>query len=387
MIRTLKIQGFKSINDQTIELGRVNCLIGDNGVGKSNLLEAIGVLSAAAYGIVDNESLMRRGVRTSLPRLYKSSFSDQDPPKHIHISVEGENEETYQVSLKNPMSHPKLAWIFIDELLKDTQDPIVSDKQRRNKKNLNTKAGLAALKLVELEPTSPAAQLMQCLQEYAIYCPNTPTLRNVESDAQPRNPVGLNGGQLAEAFAELRKQLNKDNDEVSLEILDTVLDLISWSVDIDTVKEGTKSVLKFTDRFMNNSRNKLTAGDASEGALYVLFYAALCLLPNAPHLFAIDNLDQSLNPRLAIRLTERLSDWLKNNTPDRQILFTVHNPAILDGLDLTDPEIRLFAIERDSNGMTCVRRIELSECLLKLNQEYPLSRLWLMGRLGAVPNV
>ena len=41
----------------TLELGRVNCLIGANGVGKSNILEAIGVLGAAANGVVDDEAL------------------------------------------------------------------------------------------------------------------------------------------------------------------------------------------------------------------------------------------------------------------------------------------------------------------------------------------
>lgn len=385
MIRTLNIQGFKSIHNQTIELGRVNCFIGANGVGKSNLLEAIGILGAAANGVIDRESLMRRGVRTGSIRLYKSQFKNQKPLKHIQISVEGDNKEKYQASLENHLT----AWAFINEELKGNHSNFIVSNEDRNEKNLNSKAGLAALKLVELEPTAPAAQLMQCLQEYAIYCPNTPTLRNIEPDPQPREPVGLNGGQLAEAFAELHKQLNKEDDEAALEMLDTVLNLIDWIKDIKTTNSGTKLILKFTDRFMNmnNSRNTLTANDASEGALYVLFYAALCLLPNAPRLFAIDNLDQSLNPRLATRLTQQLSHWLQYNAPDRQILFTVHNPAILDGLELTNPEIRLFAVERDSNGMTCVNRIEPSEELLKLNQEYPLSRLWPMGYLGAVPNV
>ncbi len=63
MLRTLKIQGFKSIADLELELGRVNCLIGANGVGKSNVLEALGILGAAASGVVDDESLLRRGVR------------------------------------------------------------------------------------------------------------------------------------------------------------------------------------------------------------------------------------------------------------------------------------------------------------------------------------
>lgn len=75
MLRTLTIQGFKSIANLELELGRVNCLIGANGVGKSNVLEALGILGAAASGVVDDESLLRRGVRAGTPRLYKTSFA------------------------------------------------------------------------------------------------------------------------------------------------------------------------------------------------------------------------------------------------------------------------------------------------------------------------
>jgi predicted ATPase len=39
MIRKVTIRGFKSIYSATLELGRVNCFIGANGAGKSNLLE------------------------------------------------------------------------------------------------------------------------------------------------------------------------------------------------------------------------------------------------------------------------------------------------------------------------------------------------------------
>ncbi len=100
-------------------------------------------------------------------------------------------------------------------------------------------------------------------------------------------------------------------------MLNQVLELIEWVSDIQATSRGaallspnvprTKLMLKFTDRFMNKSRNELTAYDASEGALYVIFCALLCLLPQAPQLLAIDNLDQALNPRLLTKLTSRLS--------------------------------------------------------------------------------
>ncbi|MEY4582344.1 MAG: hypothetical protein RL701_7047 [Pseudomonadota bacterium] len=138
---------------------------------------------------------------------------------------------------------------------------------------------------------------------------------------------------------------------------------------------------------MAASRNTLTAYDASEGALYVLFAAILCMSSASPSVFAIDNLDSALNPRLVTRLVARLAEWLRVGSPDRQLLFTAHNPAVLDGLDLDNDDIRLFAVERNSQGHTTIRRIEASPELRKLNEQLPLSRLWAMGNLGAVPNV
>jgi predicted ATPase len=235
---------------------------------------------------------------------------------------------------------------------------------------------------------------MVALQNYAIYSPNTPTLRGIVPDQQSRLPVGLNGGQLAEGFGELLKDFSLTDSE---ELLDSIYEMIDWVSDIQATTQAAALLspkvprstwsLKFTDRYMASSRNELTAYDASEGALYVIFTALLCLSRRSPKVIAIDNLDQALNPRLVSSLIRRLSGWLQFSDPDRQLLFTAHNPAVLDGLDLLDPEIRLFTVSRNSLGHTTVRRIELDENLTRLNETYPLSRLWMMGNLGAVPHV
>jgi predicted ATPase len=392
MIRTIHIQSFKSIVDQTLELGRLNCLIGANGVGKSNFLEAIGILGAAANGRVDDEAIVRRGVRAGLPRLYKTSFEAGRIPPHITLEARSIDEAVFRVALLNPLDKPEPAWSFKSEVLSEGASNLVSRGVRGDKSNLAATAGLSALKLVELPGASAGAVLLQTLQAYAIYCPNTPALRATVQDPQMRPPVGLSGGGLAEAFQDLRRALGDDDER-----LDQVFDLIDWVRDISATEAASsllspsvargKNVLKFTDRFMKGNRNTLTAYDASEGALYVLFAAVLCLSASTPRLLAVDNLDQALNPRLLSRLTGRLSGWLESADPERQLVFTAHNPAVLDGLDLTDDEVRLFAVERNSDGHTCMRRVTLSDELRKLNEQHPLSRLWMMGNLGAVPNV
>lgn len=391
MIRKIRVEGFKSIASQELELGRVNCFIGANGVGKSNILEAIGVLGAAASGKVDDESLIRRGVRAGLPRLYKTSFEASRTPPHITLSATGAHREEFRVGLLNPLENPNPAWDFKIEYLSDGARDVVSRGVKTNI-NLAANAGLSALKAVDLPPGNAAAKLLSSLQGYAIYCPNTPTLRG-KPDPQQRTPLGLSGGNLAEAFSTIRKTVLDKNEELFWEILG----LVDWVDEIETTDSASallspsvprsKYVLKFTDRYMNRSRNTLTAHDASEGALYVLFCAILCLSPKAPKLFAIDNLDQALNPRLVTRLTGYLASWLRHADPERQLLFTAHNPAVLDGLDLTDDDTRLFAVDRNSHGHTSIARIEMTPELLAQAAEYPLSRLWLMGHLGAVPNV
>lgn len=48
MVKTIKIENFKSVQNLEIELGRLTVFIGENGCGKSNILEAITMGSAAA---------------------------------------------------------------------------------------------------------------------------------------------------------------------------------------------------------------------------------------------------------------------------------------------------------------------------------------------------
>ena len=70
------------------------------------------------------------------------------------------------------------------------------------------------------------------------------------------------------------------------------------------------------------------------------------------------------------------------------MLLTCHNPLVLDGLPLQDERVRLFAVDRSAKGRTLVKRIEVDASLLeKAKEGWPLSRLWISGHLGGVPDV
>jgi hypothetical protein len=69
---------------------------------------------------------------------------------------------------------------------------------------------------------------------------------------------------------------------------------------------------------------------------------------------------------------------------DKQAIVTTHNAALLDGLDLDDPEQRLFVVSRDDDGGTQVRPVRAPR---PLDGEPPvrLSEAFLRGYIGGLP--
>ena len=234
MITRVRVESFKSLENLELELGLVNVFVGANGSGKSNLLEAVGVLSAASFGRVDDESLLRRGVRPGVPQLYKSAFPYKKSEWRPHIFFSAENSAAkYEVSLWNPIKDPKPAWRFKTETLQrySCEKKIVARGFRSMvAKGLNPEQGLAALQSVELKEDDAARQLLELLRGYSIYCANTPTLRGMTPDQQVREPVGLSGGRLPDAISELqRTQWTKGNEWLQDRVAEIQPDLIDWA--------------------------------------------------------------------------------------------------------------------------------------------------------------
>ena len=395
MLDSLSVKTFKSIDDLTVELGLVNVFIGANGSGKSNLLEALGVLSAAADGKVDEQTLLARGVRPGLPALYKSAFparrGSRTPP-HLYFGVRGAGAR-YEVSLHNTLRDPRPAWRFKTELWAEGDANLVGRSPAQRGRG-NPERGLAALRAVEA-PAGEALDLLNLLQSYVIYSPTTPVLRGVAPETKPKQPVGLSGGNLPLAIRDLLRQ--RRGDDLSQRICRDVRGLLDWTkgfgwsagrLSLSPTAAASKEVVHFRDRFMREDRNVVSGHDAAEGAMYALFLAVVAGHDASPALCAVDNADHGLNPRLARSLMECLCDWYLSASQPRQILLTTHNPLVLDGLPLQDERVRLFTVSRTGSGRTSVRRVAINDDLRRKAQDgWSLSRLWVMGHLGGVPDV
>ncbi len=400
MISLVKIKRFKSLEDVDVDLGQINVFIGANGSGKSNFLEAVGVLSAAADGVVSDSRLLERGVRPGVPSLYRSSFKgSSDEHSSLSLVAKGITTETaYAVELSNPSDRPAESWSYRAEALKSGGRSIVRRLVKNGEISPGRQNGMAALKAAELRSNSDSAamEFLQTLQRFVIYSPTTSVLRGISPEMQPRSPVGLSGGQLPSALHQLMEAGKKSS--YAKNVSKDALRLIDWaksfgaaaatSLPLSPAAAASPRVIRFVDRFMDESRNTLSGYDASEGALFVLFLAVIAGHPDSPRFCAVDNADHGLNPRLARSLMRCLCDWYLDAPVAKQILLTTHNPLVLDGLKLNDDRVRLFTVARTETGRTSIDRVLITpELVKKAEAGWSLSRLWVMGHLGGLPDV
>ena len=391
-LKRICVGNFKSLYDASFEPGKINVFIGANGSGKSTVLEAVGLLSAAMTDRVDAASLQRRGVRLSVPALYKSNFKDikrRNPT--INLSLEWNDSDTahdfrYDVHLTTPTDTDY--WKYHSEAF--FQDG-VQKWGRSNASRQQSNNYIGFFLIDDDKDLENGRKIARALSNYGIFQPNTMTLRGTIPDPSQSGTLGLNGGRLAESMKELLSTV--DDDVMFGDIfMDDVLDMIDWAsnISVNAPKKNninvniptTRQVIEFADRYMKDSA-QFTGYDASEGALYVLFMLSLAMHPQGPAIFAVDSFDHALNPHLAKKMTEVFcQEILKNG---KTAFLTTHSPLVLDGLDITNDDIRLFAVDRNSKGHSQITRITVSPELLAEGQA--LSRLWINGRIGGVPTL
>lgn len=416
MIQEIHIKNFKSIVDLKIELGLTNVFIGENGSGKSNVLEAIAMLSAAKKMNLSATGITSKGVRVTKPSLTFNSFKyNKNKEEVIFKIIDDNNEEEVKLFSKDPddifseweiKEDDQFRRMILDAinttLEENSAEEIlnkIKDSSERTFKRYNNEEGKKLIKdrynsslrerfLTELVKMSNNDDFKNNLlnteiSEFLIYSLNTLSLRGISNDSKV-NPLGING----EGLDILISTFSKDE----ILKLKEFMSLISWFEGFmidndDNLKykghrlNRSNSQLYFKDKFMSTKNNIFAAENSNEGILHILFYFALYISRRTPSFFAIDNIESTLNPKLCRELMKRITYLGKEY--QKQSLITTHNPAVLDGLNLYDESLRLFVVKRNDNGHTILERIKIKP---EEESNLKLSEMWMRGYLGGLPN-
>jgi predicted ATPase len=427
VLESIRISNYKSIEKVDLPLGRVNVFIGENGAGKSNILEAIALAGAASAGKLDNEFLSSRGIRVTQPQLMRSAFSefaDGDPIEAIihddngsfisyeitnenaaysqwqcsiagrHTQVDMEPEDflaAFKAFLKsdNNKSKEDLKYMkkmlmmfmhLIDGVGKDIMQKSENIDNRVEPEPVDFKVPkesefgkFLASELIKI------SEISRYLSGFIIFSPENSSLRLFEREGQIE-PLGING----EGLLKLLSVLSESREHETLGSIKSSLKLLGWFNDFDIVVEPGNALgrMEIKDRYLAAGKRYFDQKSSNEGFLFLTFYFALFSSNLTPSFFAIDNIDASLNPKLCQELMRQLVKL--SHKHDKQVLLTTHNPAVLDGLNLDDDSQRLFVVSRGRKGQTRVKRIEKPKAI-EGAPPVRLSEAFLRGSLGGLP--
>lgn len=418
MLEELAISRFKSVREQRLAFGRVNLFIGGNGTGKSNLLEAIGLTSACLGRGLGDSDFAQKGLRLTPSELMKSSFKNENLPKTLELAATFSNGIRYKAALRSGSKDPLLS-IFSES--SSVRFKKVFGRSNRGASatgvshadRLDQHRGIWDQIKATYEIPPDVDHEFSEFARYTIYTPQTDFLRGRQTGRVDTPPIGLHGEGLPQAVSSFldvwrayKTLADRGTETPQWKILDACVELVwlpRWArrfgvkrsnallTSRDLADQFSENVY-FLDQFMHAQRNQLSVYDSSEGTLFLLFAAIILGHPAAPKTFALDNVDNALNPRLTRLLIENIIS-ICNITAENslelganQVFLTSHNPTALDAFDLFDPSQKVFVVQRNAKGHTIVENLRPPDGMTRDQWDVAkgsrnLSQLWLEGEI------
>lgn len=388
MITRVEIDNFKSVVSQAMDLGIFNIMIGANGCGKSNLLEAIALAGLSSSGALLPEMFANRGIRLSDIRFMRTAFEGLDN-EFISIKVVTTEREISRFKIRYNTNHKPAQWEDVVEedtkaLLSHVKDTDlqykVSDLKEYLEEISNQKGNEETEFNISLFRRDNNVVLTRSrvngLKNFTIYSLEETALRSL--DEMPSTKLGRTGKGLLPYLKELSR--SESGKKILADIKENMR-VIDWFEDLDMPEIGLSqdSTLKLKDRYVDENLDFFDQRSANEAFLYLLFYFTLFISDETPSFFAIDNIESSLNPKLCRLVISKLAELAKKH--NKQVIITTHSPFVLDGLNEITDNNRLFVVNRNTDGYTIVNQVKGTK-----NNAISLSDAWLKGYIGGLPN-
>lgn len=372
----LTIRGFRRLADIDVELRPLTVLIGVNGVGKTSVLDALGLLAASAAArlkarmsevgglttlmTLDLAKHIALGVNMSEPG-WRLDYSLKIMSSGAAYSLE---EDLIQVS----RMHGVPPWLLIrsrgsdirySESMKrgleqpdwpcDPLESFLSQGLKRQTYVENLRRGLASATLYHALNVDPRAP---------VRLPQT---------MQPADVPGVNGETLVSCLYTLR-ETERDRFEAVEDALRAAFPSFE-RLEFPPVAAG---VLAMTWRDRAFSR-PLYTHQLSEGTLRFLWLATLLQSPGLPAICMIDEPEVSLHPEML----SLLADLLREASQRALVVVATHSDRLVRFLK---PEEVLVIDMRDDGAAaaTWADSLDLDAWL----DEYTLDQLWRMGQMG-----
>jgi predicted ATPase len=367
MIRTVAVQGYRSLRDLVVPLGQLSVITGANGSGKSSFYRALRLLADAAQNSVV-ASLAREGGLPStfwagpatIARSVRRGYHDVEPlQKRKVASLKlgfGADTYGYSIDLGYPPPPPPATMFELDPHIKREciwhgpfyRKPTALVERRNNFVWLSTTRDEEPVMITQhLTDTDSMLASVADPQRAPEMLAVREAVRGwrfydhfrTDSDSPARTAqIGTftpvldhDGGNLAAA---LQTILEIRSDEALTTAIQDAFPSSRLSVEV----EHGRFELQL---YQHGLLRPLSAAELSDGTLRYLLWTAALLTPRPPELMVLNEPETSLHPDLLPALARLIAAAAKNT----QILVVSHAPALIQELSADFFCVRLHLIK------------------------------------------
>jgi predicted ATPase len=386
MLDTVIIKNFKAIANATIKLSDLTVFVGNNGSGKSSVIEALQTLqNALLYGLSDAFNSRWHGmedIRNSGKTLKKLPIMFSTPD--IGVEIKGKiGKKRYHYAIKFNATANLDLYIVAAEVLKQGAEQIYNAQIIDEKGNAELFVGkdlaprhYVANQLVlsnnNLHESNAFAQSIAeyikswqflCLEPEKMY---HPTPRDYsQSQVQLKNT----GENLADYFSRLLDDASAGNQV--LEKMRYVLPELEY-LTREEIAVQKQIYLSMKSAFISK---QLPSWLFSSGTLRILTILSMLNTKQVPPVVFIEEIENGLDPRTLNLLVGEIRSLL----PNVQFLTTTHSPYFLDLVSLN----HIVVAERNA-GNTQFYRPDDDERLNTWKEKFSAGNLYTMNKLSRV---
>ena len=380
-LREITPRNFLSFGPETppIELRSLNVLIGANGSGKSNLIEAIAFLRAAPK---DFQAVTRSGGGVT-EWIYKGS-----PDADASVSAQMNGPEAnrlleHTVRFRAQYDAFQLTNESIEEA-EDGEDELTTHFLAvNNTEQIEITTG-GATQTVGKEKIERGASIIRQFRDPERYPAFSYLAEQYDririyrdwqigpgSPLRRSQPADLRADSLEEDYSNLYLFLSRLRryPEARAKLQKRLRDIYDGLTDFDMRIEGAR-----VEVFFIEGSRVVPASRLPDGALRYLSLLAILCDPTPPPLICIDEPELGLHPDLH----HIVADLLRDMAEQTQVLVTTHSSVIVDSMRKRPEAILVLDKQR---GYTETERLNAEDLAFWI-KEYSLGNLWRSGHLG-----
>lgn len=372
MLQKVSIQNFKSLKDVTLELQKVNLLIGPNNSGKSNFLKALELWGK----YISFQTEQNRFVKTTND-LEEFSFKKKKGDLKFEVKF---NEELIGCHINSNVD----VYSGIDYKMLFDGEPypasIPTEYFSKHSIELKVFNETARINIRNLE--------RMVFENVKIY--NIVPFFLIKSSSLSRDTSIAESASNLVSFLD---NIKEENPSIFRKIEEDLNKCIPEFKHITLPKtKAENGYIEKKIKLLDKDENGYWADEVSEGVLY--FLALLCIVhqPNPPKLLLLEEPEKGIHPRRIHEVMKFIFQLAEDK--DIQVIMTSHNEHVLEEFAII-PEA-VFIFDKDEEGATFVKNLQkdVIEPDTQKAKEFgiePIDYLdnigenWFMGLMGGVP--